>query len=145
MDWSEGEWDSIVDSLFPLSMLAKLISSHYWMDHLLDMQNLLSPLGSLHSRLVLCPFISDHARPDHCVDLLPVVSIWRLWSRSWPTGCDVVWLRLASPVKAWSLLSNPFGPEGILQTLSLCPVSIYYWAYNLFPFSCFCRYLPSLS
>lgn len=74
MDWSEGEWDSIVDSLFPLSMFAKLIS-HYWMDHLLEMQNVLSPLGSLHSCLVLCPFISDHACPDHCVDLLPVVSI----------------------------------------------------------------------
>lgn len=118
MDWSEGEWDSIMDCLFSLSMLARLVPSRYRMDHLLQMQKLLSPLGSLHSRLVLCPFISDRACPEHWVDL-PMVSVWRLWSHSWPIGCDVVWLWLASPVKAWSLLSNPFGPERILQTLSL--------------------------
>lgn len=32
----------------------------------------------LHSRLVLCPFISDRACPDHWVDLLPMVSVWPL-------------------------------------------------------------------
>lgn len=59
-------------------MLARLVPSRYRMDQLLEMQKLLSPLGSLHSRLVLCPFISDRACPDHWVDLLPMVSVWPL-------------------------------------------------------------------
>lgn len=142
MDWSEGEWDSIMDCLFSLSMLAKLVSSHCWMDHLLEMQKLLSPLGSLHSCLVLCPFISDHACPGHWVDL-PMVSVWHLRSHTWPIGCDVVWLWLASPVKAWSLLSDPFGPERILQTLSLSVLCQFIIGHTIpFPFSNFVDTYP---
>ena len=86
---------------------------------------------------------SDHACPDHWVDLLPMVSVWHLWSHSWPIGCDVVWLWLASPVKAWSLLSDPFGPERILQTLSLCVLCQFIIGHTiLFPFSNFVHTYP---
>lgn len=132
MDWSAGEWDSIVDSLFSLSMLAKLVSSNHWMDDLLEMQNPLSPLGCLRSRLVLCPFIWGHACPDHCVDFLLLVCGWPLWSYGCPIGYDLLWLGLASAVKAWSHLSSLPGPERIFQTSSIMHItSTYYQAYNL--------------
>lgn len=136
MDWSEGECNSVVDSLFSLSMLAKLVSSNYRMDHLLEMQNFLSPLGSLHSRLFLCPlFQTTHVQitvwiffPWSLAPLKPQLTI----------GCGVVWLRLASTVNAWSLLNSLPGPERILQTCRyMSSVSLLLGIQSQFPFSCF--------
>lgn len=53
-----------------------------------------------------------------------------------PIGCDVLWLGLASAVKAWSHPSSLPGPERILQTSSIIhTTSAYYQAYCLgFPY-----------
>lgn len=77
MDWSEGECDSIVNSLFSLSMLANQYRQIiewiiYW-----KCRTFCHRLA-LRSHLVPCHFISDHAHPDLCADLLPMVSLWHL-------------------------------------------------------------------
>jgi len=53
-----------------------------------------------------------------------------------PIGCDVLWLGLASTVKAWSHPSSLPGPERILQTSPIIHItSTYYQAYSLgFPY-----------
>lgn len=106
------------------------------MGDLLEMQNLLSPLGCLHSRLVLCPFYPrPHMPRSLCgsssrgLFLAPFKlwlshGMWYVVARTWVSSRGLV------------TAQQPSRPERILQTSSIMhSMSAYYQAYTLvFPY-----------